>query len=147
MTSKDIGSLFNTKMPGYEDPADIQDALKLYHYGSSTYPATNTDPAQIVRPSVAGHLQDLRDDINQVLAIGSGNILSNTEPTAPYDGMIWVDKDETVASSVIHATSIYQTTAPTTGLADGLIWIKKGTTPLELWVYDSATSAFVKVGA
>ena len=35
MAAENIGTVYPTKIPGLEDPADIQAALKLYHYGTS----------------------------------------------------------------------------------------------------------------
>ena len=51
--------LFPAKVPGLSDAADIQAALKLYHYGSYTYDGSNTNPANLVTPSIAKHLQNL----------------------------------------------------------------------------------------
>ena len=53
--------LFNAKVPGLSDAADIQAALRLYHYGSYTYDGANTNPANLVNPSIAKHLQNLID--------------------------------------------------------------------------------------
>ena len=51
--------LFNTKIPGLSDAADIQAALRLYHYGTYTYDGANTNPALLPNPSIAKHLQNL----------------------------------------------------------------------------------------
>ena len=51
--------LFNAKVPGLSDAADIQAALRLYHYGSYTYDGSNTNPNNLVTPSIAKHLQNL----------------------------------------------------------------------------------------
>jgi hypothetical protein len=136
--------VFNTKVPGMDEAADIQEALRIYHYGSKTPPATEAD---IVRPSLVGHIKDIKTDIAAINAKGIGSTYTANEPSSIVDGMIWVDSDLTGGSEVQFATSQYQTTAPTTGLVNGLIWIKKGTSPLEMWVYDSSTTVFVKVGA
>ena len=53
--------LFNTKIPGLSDAADIQAALRLYHYGTYTYDGANTLPANLPVPSIAKHLQNLVD--------------------------------------------------------------------------------------
>jgi len=59
--SEDIGSIYTTQIPEYEDSADIKAALKLYHYGQASEPATIGDvPAE----SIAGHLIDLQDQID-----------------------------------------------------------------------------------
>ena len=55
--------LFNTKIPGLSDAADIQAALRLYHYGSYTYDGANTNTANLLTPSIAKHLQNLVDAI------------------------------------------------------------------------------------
>jgi hypothetical protein len=53
--------LFPTKVPGLSDAADIQAALRLYHYGSYAYDGANVNPANLVNPSIAKHLQNLVD--------------------------------------------------------------------------------------
>ena len=53
--------LFNTKIPGLSDAADIQAALRLYHYGTYSYDGANTNPAILPVPSMAKHLQTLVD--------------------------------------------------------------------------------------
>lgn len=45
---------YNTKIPRIDENADIQTALRLYHYGEDT---NNPDP--IIANSIAGHLDDL----------------------------------------------------------------------------------------
>jgi hypothetical protein len=70
----EIGSgIYPTKIPGYEDPADIQEALRLYHYGSSTIPTENvlgSVPNGINTKSIAGHLKAI-DNTIQTLATTS----------------------------------------------------------------------------
>jgi hypothetical protein len=56
----DGSGLFNTKIPGLSDPADIQSALRLYHYGSYNYVGSNTNPANLEPVSMAKHLQNLK---------------------------------------------------------------------------------------
>jgi hypothetical protein len=53
--------LFPAKVPGLSDAADIQAALRLYHYGSYAYDGANTNPANLLNPSIAKHLQNLVD--------------------------------------------------------------------------------------
>lgn len=53
----DIGapsSPYNTKVPSYSENADIQTALRLYHYGEDT-----TDPSPVISNSIVGHLSNL----------------------------------------------------------------------------------------
>ena len=65
MAAESIGYLYSTKIPGYADIADIQEAFKLYHYGSSAYDTENTDTAQLVNPSIAYTLSDLQTQIGR----------------------------------------------------------------------------------
>ena len=146
MASENIGNVYPTKIPGYDDAADIQAALRLYHYGSTTYDINNTDLNQLVNPSLAYTLNDLQSQIDDNAANPAAAAeVQDSEPTSPVDGFLWVDSDATVTGSPLSATSIYQNTTPTDNLVDGLLWIKKGTTPLEMYVYDSNTSAFIQV--
>lgn len=63
--SEDIGSIKPTQIPSYEDNADIKAALRLYHYGQSSEPATENDvPAE----SIAGYLLQLEEDISALSA-------------------------------------------------------------------------------
>ena len=57
---------YPTLIPGYEDAADIQEALRLYHYGSTTIPTDNTlgTANGINTKSIAGHLQLLSNRIS-----------------------------------------------------------------------------------
>jgi len=85
MAAESIGSLVPTKIPGLSDQADIQAALRVYHYGSYTFDTAETDPAELVNPSIAYTLNDLQDQIDAVsggtsIAVSSfnakGDILS-----------------------------------------------------------------------
>lgn len=146
MASENIGNVYPTKIPGYDDPADIQAALRLYHYGSEAYDITNTDLNELVNPSIAYTLSNLQAQINDNAENPAAAAeVQDSEPTSPVDGFLWVDSDQTVTGSPMSATSVYQNTTPSSGLVDGLLWIKKGTTPLEMYVYDSNTSAFIRV--
>jgi hypothetical protein len=52
---------YPTKIPGYTDAADIKEALRLYHYGSTDIPTVNElgTANGINTKSVAGHLKTL----------------------------------------------------------------------------------------
>ena len=146
MASENIGSIYPTKIPGYDDTADIQAALRLYHYGSTTYDIANQDVESLVNPSIAYSLNDLQQQItdNQNNPAAAARVQS-TEPSSPGEGYLWVDTSSSVSGSPISATSVYQSATPTSNLVDGLIWIKKGTSPLQMSVYDATTSAFIRV--
>ena len=141
--SENIGSIYTTKIPGLEEAADIQAALKLYHYGSTTVPTTI---AGIEPNSVAGHLQNLRDDITVIQDTGVGSSYQSSEPTSPTNGFIWVDSDTSIGS-ISGTVAAYQNDAPTTNLADGLLWVDKNSSPLKMYVYDLATTTWKEIGA
>jgi hypothetical protein len=68
--AESIGNLYSTAIPSLSDTADIQEALRVYHYGAASgsgvgeYPITNTDPTNLVIPSVAYHLFNLQNQID-----------------------------------------------------------------------------------
>ena len=66
--------VYPTKIPGYEDAADIQAALRLYHYGSETIPTVNTLGVTdgINTKSIAGNLKALANaDIAATAALAA----------------------------------------------------------------------------
>jgi hypothetical protein len=93
MASESIGSVYPTQIPGYDDAADIQAALRLYHYGSTTAPATEND---ILSDSVAGHIKALDTRVESIEETGVGSEYGTSEPDAPANGFIWVDANSTV---------------------------------------------------
>jgi hypothetical protein len=158
MAVENIGNLVPTKIPALIDDANIQDALKAYHYGSYDFDTAETDPEELLNPSIAYTINDLQDQINtlETLEEDARDIsrASNSVPVAGDftafsatipDGYIWVDKDAAAPVGYLSATSIYTVTEPTTGLANGVIWIKKGSSPLEMYVYNGDTSVFNRV--
>jgi hypothetical protein len=59
----DIGSVFRTQVPSYEEAADIRKAFNLYHYGEETAPA---GVEELNPNSIAGYLQQLTQDVADV---------------------------------------------------------------------------------
>jgi hypothetical protein len=144
--SEEIGSIYTTKIPSLDEAADIQVALKLYHYGQSSAPATLADlPAN----SVAGHLNTLQEDLDALdtreASRGIGQVYQNEEPTSPVDNFIWVKADSSPVSVALLPTSRYQTTSPTTDLTPGLLWVDSDSSPLKIYVYSG--SAWREIGA
>lgn len=91
--AEEIGGVYNTKIPEYADNADIQEAFKLFLYGSTNIPA---DLNNVASPSLAGHLKSLRNSITAIEDTGPGSDYSASEPSSPVDGFIWVDAESTV---------------------------------------------------
>lgn len=144
MASEDIGTIYKTQIPGYEDSADIQAALKLYHYGTTT-PLTNE--SQIIANSVVGHIKALDTRIDAIETTGIGSDYGSTKPTSPEDGFIWVDSGSIAPAVSATSTAVYQNSAPTTGLVDGLLWVDKDSSPLTMYVYDAADEEWKEIGA
>lgn len=89
MAAESIGTLVPTKIPGYSDSADIQAALRVYHYGSYTFDTTETNPANLINPSVAYTINNLQSQISGINAISptiftsKGSLLSASAASTP----------------------------------------------------------------
>lgn len=148
MAPENIGSLYSTKMPGYDEAADIQAALRLYHYGSDEAEAySNTNPDNIDPLSIAGHLKSIEDDVATLNVRGIGSDFTPTEPTNVPDGFIWVDSDANLATDYSIPSVEYQIDAPTTNLTNGMLWVSKGSSPLTMYVYDAEDEEWKEIGA
>jgi len=158
MAVENIGNLVPTKIPALSDDADIQDALKAYHYGSYDFDTAETNTANLLNPSIAYTINNLQTQITTKAALEvaarDSSRATTTAPTAAAftafsntipDGYVWLDTDSSAGVGYYSATSAYTTTAPSTNLANGLIWIKKGSSPLEMYVYNGDTSTFNRV--
>ena len=138
MATESIGTLIPTAIPGYADAADIQAALRAYHYGSYSYDPANTSPASLVTPSIAKTIYDIQTDITALEnRPSSGGEVDATQPapgdfTPPEipDGFIWVDQDGILGGQPTSATSIYTNSAPTSSLTMGTIWVDKDATEI-----------------
>lgn len=119
-----IGTKYQTNIPLLSDNADIQTALKVYHYGQASEPST------LIANSVAGHLNTLENtkvdivpiqiiagatnDLNLKNVTGYYSIPTNTiasagsnYPTGATAGMLHVTND---GSGIIYQT--YLSNAP-----------------------------------
>jgi hypothetical protein len=82
MAAESIGTLVPTKIPGYSDAADIQAALRVYHYGSYTFDTAESNAANLVNPSIAYTINDLQSQIDGIsgldpsLYTAKGSLLS-----------------------------------------------------------------------
>jgi hypothetical protein len=76
MAAEDIGELVPTKIPGLVDQADIQAAFRLYHYGSYDFDINETDPAELINPSIAYNINDFEERIAE-LESGTGNLTAS----------------------------------------------------------------------
>ena len=133
MAVENIGALVPTKIPGYADAADIQAALRAYHYGSLTFDPAETDPEELLTPSIAKTIYDIQSDITTLEnRPSSGGDVDDDAPVAgdftPAEipnGYIWVDSNGTIGGQPTSATAIFTNSSPTTSLTTGLIWVDK----------------------
>ena len=87
MAVEDIGELVKTKIPGYSDAADIQAALRAYHYGDPDFDHAETDPLELIEPSIAFTINDLQNRIDGITGLSpdlytaKGSLLSASAPS------------------------------------------------------------------
>lgn len=141
MAAENIGTVYPTKIPGFEDPADIQAALKLYHYGTTN---TITSESEIIADSVVGHIKALDTRVDAIEADALGSAILPSAPTGVDDGYIWVDSTSNVTSDVQYATASYQTSAPSNPTT-GTLWVDSDSSPLTLYVWSG--SAWREIGS
>lgn len=117
MAIEDIGELINTKIPGYADDADIQAALRTYHYGTDDPAAeTETDITQIPADSVARRLHNLREDLDALDTVVDGKIGGSTF-NAKGDLLVGTANDAyQVLTSGTNGKALVVNTGTTTGL-------------------------------
>lgn len=138
MATESIGTLIPTAIPGYTDSADIQAALRAYHYGSYSYDPANTSPGSLITPSIAKTIYDIEQDIISLEnRPSSGGEVNATEPVpgdftpaAIPDGFIWVDSDGSTGNGPYSATSVFTNSVPTANLTTGVIWVDKDPTSI-----------------
>lgn len=93
----EIGELYNTAIPTLSETADIQEAFRIYHYGAPSgsgpgeYPIFNTEPSNLVNPSIAYHLYSLQEQITNfnpgILPTAwssKGTLLAASDVAQPY---------------------------------------------------------------
>jgi hypothetical protein len=137
MAVEDIGVLVPTKIPGLADAADIQEALRVYHYGGSGYEATS---AQTSLPAVgiARRLLEISDDITALENRPSSGgdvdtdapVAGDFTPSGIPNGYIWVDENGSLGGAPTGATAVFTNSAPTTSITTGTIWVDKDSTTI-----------------
>jgi hypothetical protein len=135
--AQDIGYLYKTSIPELTENADIQAALRLYHYGTP-YDPDNQLESGINPNSIAGMLKTLSARVTNVEDSGVGSLYSSTEPESPADGFIWMDADDSLGA-MPGLIAAYQTSAPSNPVT-GTLWVDStDTNALSLKVYDGTT--------
>lgn len=139
--AENIGTQIPTKIPSLSDNADIQAALRLYHYGQDENDV-NFDPdssGALNSASIAGYISSLQSDISDIQEAGYGSEYSATMPTTGVeDGYIWVDSTQSLGAQP-GLVAAYQTSAPSNPVL-GSLWVDStDTNDLSLKVYDGTT--------
>jgi hypothetical protein len=120
--SEAIGALYGTQVPSLSETADIQEALRLYHYGAASgvgvgqYDPTNTNTANLKPNSIAYTLNSLQAQITSVS--GSLGIQATTFTTK--GDLISASTASTVARIGVGANGTILTANSAT--ATGLEW-------------------------
>ena len=116
MAAESIGTLVPTKIPGLSDPADIQAALRLYHYGDYAYNTANASTGSLVNPSIAYTINSLQ---TQITAIDLSTALLKTDFAAKGD-LLSASANDTL--SVLPVGSNGQVLTANSAEASGLAW-------------------------
>jgi hypothetical protein len=93
MAVESIGALVPTKIPGYADAADIQAALRAYHYGSYTFDTSETNPANLINPSIAYTITNLQtqittlgdDYVDEDVLTAKGSLITASAASTPVE--------------------------------------------------------------
>jgi hypothetical protein len=115
-----IGFIYQTAMPDLTDVADIQEALRIYHYGAPTgvgegfYNPTNTDPTNLVVDSVAYHIYNLQEQL--------GNFTTGILPTAWTEKGVLISADAPGSPVKLDPGGPGQVLTINSGTLTGLEW-------------------------
>jgi len=132
---------YDTKVPSYNESADIQQALKLFLYGTPTPPSNQSE---ILSTSLAGNLKRIEADITVINNRGLGSTVSTTQPTGVGNGYVWLDSDSGVSAFTQYSESYYNATSPASP-STGTLWVDSDSTPLTMYVWSG--SAWREIGA
>ena len=107
MAVESIGVLVPTKIPGYADAADIQAALRAYHYGSYTFDVNETNPANLINPSIAYTINNLQsqittlgdDYVDEDVLTAKGSLISATAASTPAELTVGTTNQFLIANS------------------------------------------------
>ena len=116
MAAESIGTLVPTKIPGLSDPADIQAALRLYHYGDYTYNSANASAGSLVNPSIAYTITNLQ---TQITAIDLSTAILKTDFAAKGD-LLSASANDTL--SILSVGSNGTVLTANSAAASGLAW-------------------------
>ena len=107
MAVESIGTLVPTKIPGYADAADIQAALRAYHYGSYTFDVNESNAANLINPSIAYTINNLQSQITTLgdeyvdedVLTAKGSLISATAASIPAELTVGSNNQFLIANS------------------------------------------------
>lgn len=136
--------LFDTEIPDLSDNANIQEALRMYHYGNAdaSIPSTNSQ----ISGGIANYIKTTYAGLSQLQQQGIGSAYSSSLPSSVPNGYVWVNSSSSAPQS-FSTKIVYQPSAPTSDLFDGMVWIDKDSTPLTMYVYDADSSTWKAIGS
>jgi hypothetical protein len=158
-------SEFNTRIPGLGDNANIQEALRIYHYGLSLGTDSIPSDTGLIPGSIAGHFKAVSNRVLSLESKGLGSTYASSEPTSQIvaapppsvpntipTGYIWVDANSaapTFNTTGTQALSVarYQDEAPAGNIPDGSLWVDKNSSPLTMYVYDGTLNLWREIGS
>jgi hypothetical protein len=122
-----IGVLVPTKIPGYADAADIQAALRAYHYGSYTFDVNESNAANLINPSIAYTINNLQsqittlgdDYVDEDVLTAKGSLISATAASTPSELTVGTNNQFLIANSAT-ATGLQWTNTLTSPVVTGL---------------------------
>jgi hypothetical protein len=127
MAVESIGALVPTKIPGYADAADIQAALRAYHYGSYSFDTSETNPANLINPSIAYTITNLQsqittlgdDYVDEDVLTAKGSLISATAASIPAELTVGSNNQFLIANSAT-ATGLEWTSTLVSPVVTGL---------------------------
>lgn len=143
---QDIGSKYKTQIPSLTENADIQTALRVYHYGAAS------EPGSLVPNSVAGHLETLENTKVDIVPIqitaGSSNNLNLKNVTGYYS----ISTDAIAAAGTNYPPSATAGMLHVMNDGSGIIYqtyIMSGAQPKMVWrgYYAGAWSSWIQASA
>ena len=107
MAVESIGVLVPTKIPGYADAADIQAALRAYHYGSYSFDTSESNAANLINPSIAYTINNLQsqittlgdDYVDEDVLTAKGSLISATAASIPAELTVGTNNQFLIANS------------------------------------------------
>jgi hypothetical protein len=119
MAIENIGELVPTKVPGYADDADIQAALRIYHYGSDVFDINETDPEELPEASIAKTIINIQNDISTIESTLATTI--NATTFSAKGELLTASADNTL--SVLSPGTNGKVLTTNSSTANGLEWI------------------------